>query len=109
MPVSVIGVTCPCSTTVHYHASVSFSGPMFLLYEFVSVHLMAQNLPGRPGDELRKIFAELEQISLVDIVLPTRTGISIRKRCVSRPTEHQAILLQRLGLGLPTCIECADL
>lgn len=63
----------------------------------------------RLGDEPRKIFAELEQISLVDVVLPTRTGISIRKRCVSRPTEHQAILLQRLGLELPTCIECTDL
>ena len=61
------------------------------------------------GDEPRKIFAELEQISLVDVVLPTRTGISIRKRCVSRPTEHQAILLQRLGLELPTSIECTDL
>jgi hypothetical protein len=61
------------------------------------------------GDEPRKIFAELGQIALVDVVLPTRTGISIRKRCVSRPTEHQAILLQRLGLDLPTSIECADL
>jgi hypothetical protein len=37
------------------------------------------------GDEPRKIFAELQQISLVDVVLPTRTGVSIRKRCVSRP------------------------
>lgn len=61
------------------------------------------------GDEPRKIFAELEQIALVDVVLPTRAGISIRKRCVSRPTEHQAILLQRLGLELPTSIERADL
>ena len=61
------------------------------------------------GDEPRKIFAELEQISLVDVVLPTRAGISIRKRCVSRPTDHQAILLQQLGLALPTSIEFADL
>jgi transposase len=61
------------------------------------------------GDEPRKIFAELGQIALVDVVLPTRTGISIRKRCVTRPTEHQAILLQRLGLELPTSIECAGL
>jgi transposase len=61
------------------------------------------------GDEPRRIFAELGQIALVDVVLPTRTGISIRKRCVSRPTEHQAILLQRLGLELPTSIERADL
>ena len=61
------------------------------------------------GDEPRKVFADLQQISLVDVVLPTRTGIAIRKRCVSRPTEHQAILLQRLGLHLPTHIEIADL
>jgi transposase len=61
------------------------------------------------GDEPRKIFAELQQISLVDVVLPTRAGISIRKRCVSRPTEHQAILLQRLGLEVPARLEFADL
>jgi transposase len=61
------------------------------------------------GDEPRKIFTELEQISLVDVVLPTRTGISIRKRCVSRPTDHQAILLQRLSLQIPTRLEFADL
>lgn len=61
------------------------------------------------GDEPRKVFAELQQVALVDIVLPTRTGLTIRKRCVSRPTEHQAILLQRLGLEFPTSIEIADL
>jgi transposase len=61
------------------------------------------------GDEPRKIFAELQQISLVDVVLPTRAGVSIRKRCVSRPTEHQAILLQRLGLRIPAHIEFAEM
>ena len=60
------------------------------------------------GDEPRKIFAELEQISLVDVLLPTRAGISIRKRCVSRPTDHQAILLQRLGLEIPSRLEFAE-
>ena len=57
------------------------------------------------GDEPRKIFAELQHIALVDVVMPTRPGTAIRKRCVSRPTEHQAILLQRLGLQLPTNLE----
>jgi transposase len=57
------------------------------------------------GDEPRKIFAELQQIALVDVVMPTRPGTAIRKRCISRPTEHQAILLQRLGLQLPTNLE----
>jgi hypothetical protein len=50
------------------------------------------------GDEPRKVFEELSKVALVEVALPTRTGVTIRKRCVSRPTEHQAILLQRLGL-----------
>ena len=60
------------------------------------------------GDEPRKIFTEFEQISLVDVLLPTRTGVVIRKRCISRPTDHQAILLQRLGLDLPSRLDFAD-
>jgi transposase len=53
------------------------------------------------GDEPRRIFDELGEISLVDVVLPTRKGPDIRRRCVRRPTEHQAILLDRLGFTLP--------
>lgn len=53
------------------------------------------------GDEPRRIFQELGKITLVDVVLPTRKGVDIRRRCVRRPTEHQAILLARLGLNLP--------
>ena len=53
------------------------------------------------GDELRKVLDELSRIKLVDVVLPTRTGPPIRQRCVSRPTDHQAILRHRLGLHLP--------
>jgi len=61
------------------------------------------------GNEPRKVFASLSEIMLVDVVLPTRNGITIRKRCVSRPTEHQAILLQKLKLKLPSAIEITDL
>lgn len=57
------------------------------------------------GDEPRKVLAELQQIRLVDVVLPTKTGIDIRKRCVTQPTEHQAILLQRLEIHLPQRLE----
>ena len=54
------------------------------------------------GDEPRRIFEELGKISLVDVVLPTRQKkVEIRRRCVARPTDHQAILLDRLGLHLP--------
>jgi len=54
------------------------------------------------GHEPRRVFEELGKIRLVDVVLPTRQGTEICKRCVTRPTDHQAILLQHLGLRLPT-------
>ena len=61
------------------------------------------------GNEPRKVFEELAAITLVDVVLPTRCGVTIRKRCISRPTEHQAILLQHLGLCLPNSLEIAKM
>lgn len=57
------------------------------------------------GHEPRRVFGELSKIKVVDVVLPTRAGVEIRKRCVTRPTDHQAILLQRLGLRLPASIK----
>ncbi len=53
------------------------------------------------GDEPRRVLDELAEIRLVDVVLPTRDGTEIRQRCVSRPTEHQQILLDQLKLRLP--------
>ena len=61
------------------------------------------------GDEPRKVFEQLQQIRIVDVVLTTRSGLEIRRRCVSHPTEHQAILLQRLGLHLPATFKMAAL
>jgi transposase len=59
------------------------------------------------GDEPRQVFDALSEIALVDVMLPTRAGTVIRKRCISQPTEHQQILLQRLGLKLPAALEPA--
>ena len=61
------------------------------------------------GDEPRQVFQALAEISMVDVVLAARSGVEIRKRCVSQPTEHQAILLQRLGLHLPAKPEKAEM
>ena len=61
------------------------------------------------GSDPRKVFEELRQIRLVDVVLPTRNGVVIRKRCITRPTDHQAILLQRLGLRLPSALEITEM
>lgn len=55
---------------------------------------------GDLDDEPRRVLEELARIRVVDVVLPTKSGHTIRRRCVSQPTDHQAILLQRLGLHL---------
>ncbi len=57
------------------------------------------------GDEPRRVFDELANLRQVDVVLPTSEGINIRRRCVTRPGEHQSILLQRLRLELPRSLE----
>jgi transposase len=61
------------------------------------------------GDEPRKVLDELAQIQTVDVILPTRCGQTIRKRCVGKPTEHQAILLHKLAMTLPRSLEAVDL
>ena len=53
------------------------------------------------GHEPRRLFEELGKIQLVDVVLPTWQGTEIRRRCITQPTEHQAILLACLRLNLP--------
>lgn len=60
------------------------------------------------GDEPRRIFEEFKKIETVDVVMPTRTGAEIRKRCVTRPTEHQKILLGRLNISLPSHIKLSE-
>lgn len=72
----------------------------FLAYVLWKTLAMMCNAAGL-GDEPRQVFDAISQIPMVDVILPTRTGIEIRKRCIARPTEHQAILLQCLGLHLP--------
>ncbi len=57
------------------------------------------------GHEPRRVLEELSQIRSTDVVLPTRDGIEIRKRCVTKPTDHQAILLHQLGQTLPSSLQ----
>jgi transposase len=60
------------------------------------------------GDEPRKVFDELKQLRVVDVVLPTRQGWTLRRRCIARPEAHQAVLLQHLGLHLPESLPIED-
>jgi len=54
------------------------------------------------GSEPRRVLSELSDIRSMDVVLPTRSGIDIRTRCISKPTDHQKILLEKLKLRLPS-------
>jgi transposase len=54
------------------------------------------------GDTPSKIFKELSDIKLVDVVMSSREGRTFTFRCVGTPTSHQAILLQKLKLTLPS-------
>ena len=52
------------------------------------------------GNEPRRVLAELSDIRSMDVALPTRSGPEIRPRCISKPTDHQQILLKKTGLKL---------
>ncbi len=65
-------------------------------------------LRGGLGDQPRRVLDELARIKAVDVVVPTRCGREIRRRCVTRPDDHQMILLQRLGLNLPSHLPVTD-
>lgn len=69
----------------------------FVLWKFLGQLCQRAGL----GDEPRRVLAELSELRVVDVVLPTRGGPELRTRCVTQPSDHQRILLQRLGLELP--------
>jgi transposase len=61
------------------------------------------------GDSPRVLVDELHTIRSVDVVLQTledeSPGPPLTVRCVTRPDDHQAVLLERLGLELPDQIK----
>jgi transposase len=88
---------------VQAHVLVCFLA--YVLWKMLSQMCQAAGL----GDEPRKVLDEIAGIQTVDVILPTRCGQQIRKRCVAKPTEHQAILLQKLGMTLPRSLEAIEL
>jgi hypothetical protein len=61
------------------------------------------------GHEPRRVLDELSQIRSIDVVLPTKDGPELHKRCVTKPTEHQTILLHHLGMVLPSSLRQTEL
>jgi len=84
------------SERVHAHILVCFLA--YVLWKAMGQMCKRAGL----GDEPRKVFDEIAQLKVVDVILPTKKGIEIRKTCISSPTKPQAVLLARLGLDLPT-------
>ena len=61
---------------------------------------------GGLGEAPRPLVEELSTIKSADVMLPTRQsdgseGTTLVIRCVTRPDEHQEVLLTRLGIELP--------
>lgn len=61
------------------------------------------------GNSPRTILTELARIQCQDVVLPLADGRQMRLRCIVRPDRAQALLLQRLGLELPTRLRPREL
>ncbi len=61
------------------------------------------------GHEPRKVFDEIAQIKVVDVIMPTKQGTIITRRCISQPTRAQSVLLQRLNLHLPQYVKTYQL
>ena len=61
------------------------------------------------GNSPRTILEELARIQSHDVVLPTATHGQIRLRCVTRPDPAQSILLDRLGIVLPTRMRSSEI
>ncbi len=80
---------------VHAHILVCFLA--YVLWKMLGQLCKKAGL----GNEPRKVFDEISQIKVVDVVLPNKQGTVITKRCISQPTKAQSVLLQRLNLHLP--------
>ena len=57
------------------------------------------------GNEPRTIIEEIKNLTMVDVVLRTRTGTEIKLRCISKAEQHLAILLHKLNLKPPERLE----
>jgi transposase len=80
---------------VQAHIFVCFLGyALWKTLEQWQVHAGLGNSPGH-------LLQELQQVQSTDVVLPTLDGRELRVRCVIKPNEAQAALLDRLGLELP--------
>lgn len=81
----------------------------YVLWKTVSCWMKGGGL----GDAPRTLIEELARVKSGDVVLPTQKkeglpGATVRLRCVMMPDKSQQVLLERLGLKLPTRLRRID-
>lgn len=76
-----------------------------IAFRRISWSVFSPMCSGSVGNEPRVVLEEIKNLNLVDVVLQTRKGVEIRLRCVSKPDNHLAILLQKLDLHVPARLE----
>jgi hypothetical protein len=79
-------------------AHVLFSFLAYALWKTLEPWMARAGLGHAPGT----LLAELARIKVVDVLLPTSTGRTLRLQCVTQPDARQRTLLAGLGLTLPS-------
>jgi transposase len=79
-------------------AHILFSFLAYALWKTLEQWMARSGLGNGP----RTVIEEFRRIKSTDVVLRTSTGRNVRLRCVTAPDEAQRILLDRLGIQLPT-------
>jgi transposase len=57
------------------------------------------------GNQPRVLLEEIKNLNMMDVILPTRKGIDLRLRCISKPEDHLAVLLQKLDFHPPSRLQ----
>jgi len=79
-------------------AHILFSFLAYAMWKMLELWMSRCGLGNGP----RPLIEEFERIKSNDVVLPTSSGREVRIRCVTQTDESQRILLDRLGLNIPT-------
>jgi transposase len=81
---------------VHAHVLVAFLA--YAMWKTLQKWMEGAGL----GRGVRTVLEEIGRLKCCDVVLPTSAGREILLRCVTKPDEYQEVLLQRLGVEIPT-------
>lgn len=54
------------------------------------------------GKSVPTIIEDLKRLAAVDVILPLENGRDLKLTCVAQPNKDTAVILDRLGIRLPT-------